>query len=103
MRTRAGEIVEYEGCTELVYGVYLDDEGAIYIHDGESEVCCWVYDEIVEDPDAFIAAVTAVAIAAKLGANAVRRNITDKGTTLRGLLRRTEAVTQGGFGASNNK
>ena len=90
MITRSGDCIAYTGCTEVTPGLFISDEGEVYIHDEEGEVCCWVHDELAEDPEAATAALTAVALAAKRGAAAVRRNLTDKGNTLGELIRSTE-------------
>ena len=60
---------------EIAPGVIVAFDGpnsGVYISDELGEVVCWVYDEIEEDPEAWTASLRAVAIAARLGASAVR-------------------------------
>lgn len=53
--------------------IALDGEcPGVYISDEEGEVVCWIYDEIVEDPEAWTASLHAVALAASKGPAAVR-------------------------------
>lgn len=53
--------------------IALDSEDpGVYISDDQGEVVCWVYDEIVEDPEAWTASLHAVALAASKGPAAVR-------------------------------
>lgn len=97
MLNRSGEYVSYPGCIELVKGVFVSDDGDVYIHDGENEIVCWTVDEFLEDPAiAITAAIAGVALAAKQGPGAVRRNLTDKGTTL-GLMIKQTMNSQGIF------
>lgn len=94
MRNLQGKRIEYPGCVEVVNGVFISDEGEVYIHDTEGEVCCWVHDELVEDPQAATAAFTAIALAAKMGAKAVRNNLVDRGTTLGVLVKHTARISE---------
>lgn len=60
---------------EIAPGVvvcYDSEASGLYISDGHGEIVCWVYDEIVEDPEAWTASLRAVAIAAQNGPGAVR-------------------------------
>ena len=78
---------EYNDMHEIVPGVFMDGAN-VYIVDDEGEVVCWVETEF-DDPDAIQAALCAVAIATKKGANAVRRNIETKGRTLDAMIYET--------------
>jgi hypothetical protein len=49
-----------------------ENDPGVYISDEQGEVVCWVYDEIVEDPEAWTASLHAVALAASKGPAAVR-------------------------------
>jgi hypothetical protein len=40
------------------------DGSGVYISDEHGEIVCWIYDEIVEDPEAWTASLHAVALAA---------------------------------------
>jgi hypothetical protein len=79
---------EYEGCPQVVPGVFIEAGEAVYIVDDEGEVVSWNYNEIEEDEEAFTAALTAVALAAKWGPRAVRNNIGD-GSILEDLIKAT--------------
>ena len=46
---------------EIVYGV----DGGVYINDDHGEVVMWLYEEMVEDPDAWTASLHAVGLAAR--------------------------------------
>ena len=85
----------YEGCTQIVPGVWAD-KTAVYIRDGEGEIVTWNIDEIAEEAEgdddgstAFLAVVSAVALAAKKGPGAVRANLADHGRTLQELVEET--------------
>lgn len=61
---------------EIAPGVVIAHDGdcpAIYINDHEGEVVMWIYDEIVEDPEAWTASMHAVAMAVREGPGAVRK------------------------------
>ena len=86
---------QYPGAVEVVPGVFIDPPcggASIFIADEEGEIVMWNHDEITEDVSGFTAALTAVAIAAKMGPEAVRRNIIEQGQVLRHLIERTTSV-----------
>jgi len=72
--------------TEIVPGVFYAPGDAVYIVDDEGEVVSWNRDEWHDDSEAVTATVTAVALAAKCGAAAVRCNINSGGEALDELL-----------------
>ncbi len=56
---------------EIVYG----EDGGVYINDEHGEVVMWLYEEIVEDPDAWTAALHAVGLAARGEFDKIRKLI----------------------------
>jgi hypothetical protein len=84
---------EYKQFIELVPGVFLDNQDpnatAVYIVDRNGEICMWNSDEVAEDPEAFIAAITAVALAAKYQAGFVRTNLENKGRCVEDMIAET--------------
>lgn len=42
-----------------------DGDGGVYISDVHGEIVMWLYEEIVEDPDAWTASLRAVGLAAR--------------------------------------
>ena len=69
------------GDIEPVPGVVIaigGDGSGVYISDDEGEIVCWIYDEIVEDPEAWTASLHAVAMAASEGPAAVRKFLNAK-------------------------
>ena len=66
---------DYEGCKEVAPHVYIAPGEAVYIADHRGEVVMWNADEWAEDSEAVTAALTAVAITASQGINAVREYI----------------------------
>jgi hypothetical protein len=87
---------EYREYIELVPGVFLDnidpDNTAVYIVDRNGEVVMWNSDEVAEDPYAFTAAITAVALAAKYNASKVRLNLENNGQCVDDMIRHTGEV-----------
>jgi len=81
--------IQYPGCNEIVRGVFIAPGEAVYIADEQGEIATWNADEVAEDPDAFTAALAAVALATKEGPQAVRDNITSKGERLRERIEAT--------------
>jgi hypothetical protein len=63
--------------------------GEVYILDARGEIVHWNAEEVAEDEEAFTAALTAVALAAREGPEAVRDNITSKGERLSELIEAT--------------
>lgn len=63
----------YPGTIEVVPGVFIASGDAVYIADEQGEVVSWNHDEVAEDGEAFTAALNAVILATRAGANAVRR------------------------------
>lgn len=92
MLNTKGEYISYPGCTEVVKGVYVSDDGDVYIHDVEGEVMGWTHDELAEDPKVASEAMRVVALASKRGAKAVRENITSRGTTMGSLIKHTQWI-----------
>jgi hypothetical protein len=80
---------DYADMTEIVPGVFIVPGDGVYIVDDIGEVCCWVASEWQEDPEAATATAYAVALAASMGANAVRRNLESGGKVIEGLIDRT--------------
>jgi len=61
---------------EIAPGVVVAHDGecpGVYISDAQGEIVCWIYDEIVEDPEAWTASLHAVAMATACGPEAVRQ------------------------------
>lgn len=87
---------EYKQYIELVPGVFLDntdpDATAVYIVDRNGEIVMWNSDEVAEDPYAFTAAVTAVALAAKYDVSKVRLNLENGGQCVDDMIRQTGKV-----------
>lgn len=86
--TRPAHYANYEQLPEIVPGVFIEAEAdiyIIYIVDDVGEVVMWSPSEW-EDPSAVSAALHAVALAAKQGAAAVRRNLETQGTVLARLI-----------------
>jgi hypothetical protein len=65
----------YPGTTEIAPGVYLDtsENPAIYFADKQGEIVTWNYDEVKEDPSAWVASLSAVLRASKEGVSALRK------------------------------
>lgn len=84
---------EYKDMIELVPGVFICNQDpnatAVHIVDRQSEVAMWNSDEVAEDPEAFIAAITAVALAAAYDASKVRLNIENKGQCVDDMIAET--------------
>ncbi len=90
MAKRASHYAGYAHDPEIVPGVFVSTEDqAVYIVDDRGEVACWNSDEWAEDPEAAIATINAVILAAVKGAAAVRENIKLKGHTLKQLIHET--------------
>ena len=89
---------DYKQFIELVPGVFLDNQDpnntAVYIVDRNGEVAMWNSDEVAEDPLAFTAAITAVALAAAYDASKVRLNIENKGQCVDDMIAETFGVQQ---------
>lgn len=68
-----------EGFTEVVPGVFFSDD-SVHIVDRRGEAVMWNYDEICEDPDAWLASLCGVIIATQIGVEGVRERLMDKGT-----------------------
>ena len=83
---------QYADIPEIVPGVFVEPGDAVYIVDAQGEVCSWNADEWQEDPEAVTATVSAVILAATLGAAACRENLKDRGTLVEGLIRRTRRL-----------
>lgn len=92
--TRPAHYADYEQLPEIVPGVFIEAEAGIYIVDDVGEVVMWSPSEW-EDPSAVSAALHAVALAAKQGAAAVRRNLETQGTVLARLILETAEVVNG--------
>jgi hypothetical protein len=92
--TNADPYEDFEHFVELVPGVFVDEqiEGYTAVHfvDSEGESATWNSDEVAEDPSAFIAAITAVALAAKHKTAFVRTNIKNKGQCVADLIAETK-------------
>lgn len=93
--SRPAHYAEYADLPEIVPGVFVAGD-AVYIVDDDGEVVSWNADEIADDSMAFTAAVSAVALAAKRGAAAVRANIETAGDTLDDLILETDAEIETG-------
>ena len=65
----------YPGTIELTTGVFLDasTDPAIYFADHKGEIVCWNYDEIKEDPSAWVASLNALFNAARKGVSSLRK------------------------------
>jgi hypothetical protein len=83
------------GLTELLPGVFVDfaNHTGLHIVDEEGEAVCWV-DTEWEDPAAVTAALSAVVIAAKYGAGAVRQNLEEHGELLAMLVEETKQLAE---------
>ena len=92
--TRPAHFKEYEKLPEIVPGVFIESEAGIYIVDDIGEVVMWSPTEW-EDPSAVTAALVAVALAAKHGASAVRRNLETQGAAVDGLILETAEAVNG--------
>ncbi len=80
---------EYPNSNEIVPGVFVTPGEAVYIVDDKGEVVTWNADEAAADPEAFTAALAAVALAASEGAGAVRDNIGSNSERLRERIEKT--------------
>lgn len=66
-------MARYPGCSEIEKGIFIDeDDPAVYIADEKGEIVMWDHDEMKTDPGAWMASLSAVAMAAKDGPTAVR-------------------------------
>lgn len=92
--TRPAHFKEYENLPEIVPGVFIEADAGVYIVDDVGEVVMWSPSEW-EDPSAVTAALVAVALAARRGASAVRRNLETQGATVDGLITETAEVVNG--------
>jgi hypothetical protein len=81
----------HEDCIEVAPGVLVDPGEGVTIADAEGVVAHWSAGEAAEDGMAFTATVNAAVLAARLGPDAVRRNLADRGATLLRLVAETEA------------
>lgn len=84
----------YPGAVEVVPGVFVAYGDAVYIVDDQGEIVTWNSDEVMEDAEAFTAAVCATALAASCGPAAVRANLQAGGRTLANLVERTAHTHQ---------
>lgn len=83
---------KYKDSIEVVPGVFVAPD-ALYIVDDQGEVCMWNIDEVSEeDNNAFTAAINAVAIAAKYGANKCRKVLKDQ-KLFNEILEETRQIT----------
>jgi hypothetical protein len=64
----------YPGTTEVIAGVFVDDsdDAAIYFADQDGEIVMWTYDEIKEDPAAWVASMMACLKAGRNGVSFLR-------------------------------
>lgn len=92
---------------ELVPGVFIDNKDpnntAVYIVDRKGESATWNSTEVAEDPMAFIAAISAVALAAKYNSHAVRENIENKGKNLDAMVMYTKRHVDSMLPLTDNK
>ena len=88
-QNRATHYDNYSEYTEIVPGVFYEPGDAVYIVDDEGEVISWNCDEWADDTDAITATITAVVLATKRGAMAVRTNINGGGAELIDLIEET--------------
>lgn len=65
---------DYADMNEVAPGVFVSPGDGVYLVDDIGEVVCWVATEM-EDPEAFTAAVSAVALAASKGVGEVRKKL----------------------------
>lgn len=82
MIDRQGSYISYPGCVEVSNGVFISDDGEVYIYDQDGEVASWAFEELTASPKAAAAAMRAISLATKRGPSAVRRNAVDRGNTL---------------------
>ena len=85
---------QYENLSEISRGVFVSPGDAVYIVDDIGEVCSWNLDEWAEDADTVTATIFAVAIASKLGPEAVRANIESKGLVLEKLVELSSLIAE---------
>ena len=66
-------VPNYPGTIEVLPGVFVcEEDAAIYIADEDGEIVSWCYDEIKQDPQAWIASLMAVMVATGCGSSEVR-------------------------------
>lgn len=94
MIDRQGNYIAYEGCVEITNGVFISDEGEVYIYDKDGVVAEWDHSQIASDPKVAAHVMLMIALAAKRGPGSVRDNKVDRGTTLRQQIKHVK-YTQG--------
>jgi hypothetical protein len=73
----------YPGMIEVIPGVYMDeggDDACVYFADSKGEIVMWTYDEVKDDPLAWIASMNACLLAADRGVAAVRERTPGPGS-----------------------
>jgi hypothetical protein len=95
---------EFSHLVELVPGVFIDGAAiwnvgfgghtSVHIVDRAGEIATWNSDEVAEDPMTFMAAITAVALAAKYQADFCRTNLENNGQCVTDMIAETRRYVE---------